>query len=317
MKSKIFIVPIICIQVVIVAALFLQIQRKRSNILGVSVNTIDSKAVQKTPSGLKYFYEPKANTTEEPQRDWLPYIAKYTINSDTLNERFDYSVQKKPGVFRIITLDSSFTFGENVSTKDNWTEKLEDELNNHHICDKTKGYEVINLGVYGYDTQYEVERYKLRGKKYNPDLVIWMFTDYERILEKMTPLVRQGDTPENRELEKKGIFDRNWQIAREDMMKKTGTKGLIDYQSEQIKSLDAYYQGRLIFVTLPNRPEYIGLLKQRTNERSNSYFFQPAIEWGQPGLFLPDHHFNIAGNQKMMEEVVGYLVKGKLIPCSP
>src|SRR4030067_1940185 len=42
-------------------------------------------------SNLKYFYEPKAKNTIIEKPDWLDNSATYTINSDTLNERFEYS----------------------------------------------------------------------------------------------------------------------------------------------------------------------------------------------------------------------------------
>jgi len=307
---------IVVIQIGIIVFL-LTIQQKSNNTLGVSINFIDPKVIQSTQvDGLKYFYEPRANSAEEIHEEWLPYAPKYTINSDALNERFEYEVKKNDGVFRIITLGDSFTFGQNVSTERNWTELLEKYLNMHFVCNTVKKYEVINLGVYAYDMEYEVERYKLRGQKYNPDLVIWTFTDYERIIEKMMPLIKKNDTDENKALEKGGVFYHNWQVAREDMLNKIGQRGLIEYQKNQVKQLDEYFKGRLLFVTLPNRSEYISILKERTKERVNTVLFEPKISWKQEGLFLPDHHFNDAGNMKMMEEIAGFLIKNKLIPCT-
>ena len=142
MKLKVFILAI-CIQCVVIVFLCFHIKSKKNNTLGVSVNPINSNAIQKVSSNdLRYFYEPKANTVEEVHKDWLLNTPKYTINNDTLNERFNYDVQKKQGTFRIITLGDSFTFGENVDTKDNYTEQLEDLLNSK--CSLNK-FEVINL----------------------------------------------------------------------------------------------------------------------------------------------------------------------------
>jgi len=79
-------------------------------------------------SQLKYFYEPKSNTKEKATRwapEWtIPSTFKtdgiyYTINSDSLNERFNYSIEKPKNTYRIITLGDSFTFGVFVNTKDN------------------------------------------------------------------------------------------------------------------------------------------------------------------------------------------------------
>ena len=114
--------------------------------------------------------------------------AVYNINSDTFNERFDYEINKDDKTFRIITLGDSFTFGYIVDTKNNWTELLEDKLNQLHCANFDK-IEVINLGVVGYDIQYSVERFKLRGKKYNPDLVLWLLKgdDFQEIKEIVQP----------------------------------------------------------------------------------------------------------------------------------
>lgn len=316
MKQRLLFV-IVLIQILAIVILVLQLQKKVGNILSTSINPIKSNNIDRVlGSNLKYFYEPRTNTTEEERKDWLNYVPRYTLNKDSLNERFNYEIESKQGVYRIITLGNSFTFGQNVSTERNWTELLEDYLNSHLTCGRVRKYEVINLGVYAYDMQYEVERYKIRGGKYNPDIVVWMFTDYERIIEQMMSLIKENETAENKELENKGIFYHNWQVAREDMLQKIGQKGLIDYQKKQVKRLDEFHRGKLLFVTMPNKPEYTSILQQRTKERADSYFFQPNIQWKQTGLFLPDDHFNDAGNKKMMEEIAGYLVKNKLIPCT-
>lgn len=308
---------VIAIQIAIIVILFYQIENKRSNTLGISVNVIDSKNIHRIPNGeLQYFYEPNANSTQEIHEDWLPGVPRYTINNDTLNERFNYQETKGESVFHIITLGDSFTFGQNVSTYQNWTELLEDYLNNKMTCEKVKKYEVINLGVYAYDTQYEVERYRLRGIKYNPDLVIWTFTDFERILEKMTSLIRQNDTQATKNLEREGVYYKNWQIARETMLKEIGKNGVIQFQKGQIDSFDNLYRGSLMYVALDNYPEYLQILKTKAQNRTNSYFFQPDIHYNQKQFFLPDSHFNLLGHQKMMEELVGTLKKNKLLPCN-
>ncbi|HRN70508.1 MAG TPA: SGNH/GDSL hydrolase family protein, partial [Candidatus Woesebacteria bacterium] len=124
-------------------------------------------------SKLAYYYEPNPNSVEAVN-EWGPYKGKYTINKDSLNERFEYAIDKPKNTFRIITLGDSYTYGLYVDTKDNWTEQLEDILNSKIQCRAIETIEVINLGVHGYDIQYANERFELRGKKYNPDLVLWL-----------------------------------------------------------------------------------------------------------------------------------------------
>lgn len=125
-------------------------------------------------TNLKFYSEPKANI--QKQED-LSYIGisrtiAHTFNEDGLNERFDYSVDKPKDVFRIISLGDSFTEGAWVDTKDNYSELLEDMLNTTVHCPSISRFEVINLGVEGYDMQYNLERFKRKGEKYHPDLVI-------------------------------------------------------------------------------------------------------------------------------------------------
>ena len=124
-------------------------------------------------SEFKYYYELQPNTKYTDEPGWLDYKVTYIHNADGLNERFDYTVEKPENTFRIITLGDSFTFGQFVNTKDNWPEQLEDMLNQNLTTDEIKKFEVINLGMSGFDVPYLIKRYKDIGAKYNPDLIIW------------------------------------------------------------------------------------------------------------------------------------------------
>ena len=81
-------------------------------------------------SSLKFFFEPRPNSIRktEPSITWTQ--GAQNINSDTLNERYDYSLEKKDGLFRIVMLGDSFTDGLGVNTSDNYSEVLEDLLVN-------------------------------------------------------------------------------------------------------------------------------------------------------------------------------------------
>ena len=107
----------------------------------------------------------------------------------------NFPIKKTEKTYRIITLGDSFTYGQYVKTQENWTEKLEDLLNSSlSNCDYDK-FEVINLGMPGYDVQYIVQRYQDIGAKYNPDLIVWFESDsgFNRFNELMGPSIKICD----------------------------------------------------------------------------------------------------------------------------
>ncbi len=121
----------------------------------------------------KYYWELKPNTEVVTEPSWLGHKVVNTHNADGLNERFNYEVEKPTNTFRIVTLGDSFTYGANVNTEDNWSEQLEDLLNQHQPIMHKNKYEVINCGMYGFDIPYSIKRYQDLGAKYQPDLIIW------------------------------------------------------------------------------------------------------------------------------------------------
>jgi len=103
----------------------------------------------------------------------LPRITSVHINSDGFRDR-DFSTDKPYGTFRIVMLGDSFTYGLDVNLNETFAKVLESKLN----ADKatTTRYEVLDMGVAGYDTRDELAFFKYKGLKYNPDMVIVQFT---------------------------------------------------------------------------------------------------------------------------------------------
>ena len=88
----------------------------------------------------------------------------------------EYSKVKENGIYRIIILGDSSTFGWGVNISDTFPKILEDMLNKSpKFNNRINMYEVINLALPGYDTRCEYEILKLIGLDYNPDLVIITF----------------------------------------------------------------------------------------------------------------------------------------------
>lgn len=85
------------------------------------------------------------------------------INERGLRDR-DYSYEKPAGVFRILVLGDSFTWGYGVEQTDIFTEKLEAQFGGR--------VEVINAGVSGYGTDQELIFLAREGLRYRPDLIL-------------------------------------------------------------------------------------------------------------------------------------------------
>lgn len=90
-----------------------------------------------------------------------------------------------------------------VNTNENFSEKIEHHLNSKYKCGVINNFEVINLGVGGYDAEYVIERFIRRGIKYNPDLVIWLLNNWN--LEK----INEFEEKIRKELISKGEQDYN------------------------------------------------------------------------------------------------------------
>jgi len=79
----------------------------------------------------------------------------------------DWGEKKDYGIFRIIAIGDSSTFGCSNQDDETYPRILEDILNKNG-----KRAEVLNLGVIAYSSWGSVLDYKLRGSKFDPDLFI-------------------------------------------------------------------------------------------------------------------------------------------------
>lgn len=262
-------------------------------------------------SELEHYYEPNPGESYVVFRpDWLSYVPKITINGDTLNERFDYEPEKPQGVFRIITLGDSWTYGMFVSTEDNYSEVLEDKLNSELRCGGIQKFEVINLGVPSYDIRYEVERLRLRGLKYEPDLAVWHLieNDFQEINEFLKPRTKEyseGISEKNYELEF-GI----WQRAVSDQLEEFGGEGIFRYQEKAFNKISEYYQGPLVIYVLPHESKieerYRPIIEDFVSFNDNARFYGSELRL-KPANVLPDYHPSAAGHSLIAEDLFGYL----------
>ncbi|MBI5019471.1 SGNH/GDSL hydrolase family protein [Candidatus Gottesmanbacteria bacterium] len=271
-----------------------------------------------TSDRFPHYFEPEINAIINDQPDWLDYEASYSINADSFNERDDYSVTKAPGTFRIITLGDSFTYGLLVNTYENYSERLEDKLNDGR-CPETH-YDVINLGVPAYDVGFAAERFKLRGQKYNPDLVIWFMNFFTFLI----------DADRKMELETEylaKIQDSDlWQKINGRETYYPGQLAWIQHVGEvpeemRIMKQVAYfrefldsYQGPLLIVVNDVslwRPLAKNSLEQALLYRDNAGIY-PMDPLKSEGELLADGHPSVAGHKKIAENIYTYLYSHQL-----
>lgn len=80
-----------------------------------------------------------------------------------------YPLKKEKGVYRIIVVGDSVSFGWGVESEQTFPKYLESMLNK----DGRQKYEVINFSVPGYNTVQEVATLRNKCLAYNPDLIIF------------------------------------------------------------------------------------------------------------------------------------------------
>jgi lysophospholipase L1-like esterase len=116
---------------------------------------------------------PQLSFAHAPNRSAFLMGVPVSINSAGLRDG-EYSLAKPPGVYRIMMLGDSTTFGWGVRQEDTAAKFLERKLNGNSPAGFDK-VEVMNTGVGNYDTVQEVTYYETIGYKYQPDLVVLVF----------------------------------------------------------------------------------------------------------------------------------------------
>jgi lysophospholipase L1-like esterase len=94
------------------------------------------------------------------------YRHAFTTNSQGFRGMKEYSLQKPPGVYRVIVLGDSVALGHGVEDSETFAAVLERELS------KSRPTEVINMGVSGFGTAEELIQLQHVGWAYQPDLIV-------------------------------------------------------------------------------------------------------------------------------------------------
>lgn len=265
-------------------------------------------------STLAYFYE--LSTHSLPERTALPSWADsivVTITEDNLNERRMYP-KEKGDAFRIVVLGDSWVFGRFVSTQDNTVEQLEDLF--ARFC--TNPVEVINLGVPGYDIEYAVERYRIRGVAYDPDMALFLFNandfnEWNQFLEtRMREYARKYRIPFTTESSGVDV----WLDAFRDQMKEIGSERVLTIQMDALTRLRALFTRQLVLVAYPNMgldEQIVPALATFANQsRAELYISEKFLNDEER---LPDGHPNKDGHTLLARDLFSYLTTKQFVEC--
>jgi len=273
-------------------------------------------------SKLRYYNELKSNTDkiEDLSSMGIPQTVIHTINSDGLNDRYEYSIPAPPGTFRILSLGDSFTEGAFVSTNQNYSELLEDMLNQKFSCPSVTKFEVINLGVEGYDMQYNLERLKRKGLKYKPDVIIlWTNdNDYNVPSEKLRAFGSAWhsakEVPKILEYFKlKGDYDPILTVMINKFYTLFPVEDLIREEMLYLREFIRLYTGPLLIFSINNLPSSIVSQIQEVVRTHSDVHFYPDI----PSDFatLPDFHPSPEGHRQFAEFLFQKLISTSMLPC--
>lgn len=277
----------------------------------ISKNTI----IQSKTNTLKYFYEPfNASFVES-----LPWTngsnITYTMNKDTIRSDRVYSIDKPPNTLRIITIGDSFTFGQFVNDNDTYPKQLEKKLSND-LKNKFKNVEVINLGVPGYDPEYAIERYNLRGARYNADYIIW-FLGYHNFAQANELELNLVNYYENKltfkyilNEKQKGHYYPAHELARKEIEKKFPNDKLIKNNLGKIEIFSKNLRGRLIFATFEQTDmEFKKSISELLKRNNNKYIQSIPNIYNIKNTSFPDTHPNQKGYQYISEYISDSLIK--------
>ena len=210
-----------------------------------------------------------------------------------------------------------------MNTEDNYSEILEDLLNNNLYCKNTKKFEVINLGVPGYDIQFSLERFRLRGKKYNPDVVIWLLKndDFDQIANIIKGKMRFSD----KQAEEGILTPAEWREmsdkTRREMTKELDRKKLYQYQESLLNLMRNEHKKALVIFT---SPIYVGeehqkILENFAHSDENIYFGKAISETitDTENIVSPDDtHPNKRGHLLIANDLLRYLIQNRIVPCN-
>lgn len=296
--------------------LFLKIKEYRVN-YNYDVHTLSKELVFKWDNNrLKSYYDLKPNIIVIMNPDWLGHDANYYINNDGFNDINTYNTIKPNNSFRIVTIGDSFTFGMYVDTVNSWPKVLEKKLNKLRC--NNKSYEVLNLGVPGYDLEYSVEHLIEKGLKYQPDIVIFFVNNwnFDKINELLLPYqdnyIKSGEPHFDL---KKGYVA--YGKAMKDFRQLYNDEYILNYQKEKLEYISLIIKTKLLFVSFSHlNSKYSKIIEDVSKKNDQIFFKKLASDVTRSSKFLlPDRHPNVNGHKIIAEDINNIIQELFIINC--
>lgn len=210
-----------------------------------------------------------------------------------------------------MTFGDSFTFGLFVDTAFSYPSILENQLNNNLKCHTIKTFEVINLGVGAYDLQYSVERFRLHGLKYQPDLIIWLLNEWNifRNNEITVPLVEKY---EHSGIEKYNSMTGKYNStirADEEYKNLISHKDIEENDIKIFNQMQSLYYGPILLVSYNSLNKYSELIKYYQSLNPLFAFYEYVYDtWINPEDHLNDSHPSKKVYLKIARSLTEYLL---------
>lgn len=128
------------------------------------------------PAPLEWLEHPGRVLQFDPVRGWAlrPNAQDFTVdkpvhvNAAGFRDR-DFGVERRAGVPRIACVGDSYTYGWGVDLDQSYPKQLETLLS------KKTPTEVLNLGVFGYNAEQDLDTLRSSAVPYKPDLILYEF----------------------------------------------------------------------------------------------------------------------------------------------
>lgn len=272
--------------------------------------------IEKKPSPINYSLplKPSHIIEDSPSKINNFREIKYTINSKGFRDK-NYSYVKPNGTYRIILIGDSYVFGGSVNDNETFDYFMEKKLNEMPL----PKIEVLNLGVWGFNTKHEVQRLKELGSKFSPDLVLMFYFQNDLENEEMADKMMYYFT---HALERLNISSEKAFLAYKNMLKTQYQTTPLNVPSEQgfqevnnslkeLNNLHKKYNFSLILFAFPSPLNQITNLKKVAKKYQWPFFNleKMGYDYKNPWIVSKyDKHPSVYAHKKIADFLIKYLI---------